>query len=292
MSDIYDRRFQILVDDKVFIDETGESQFKIEFRVLHDFGGFNSYMDLALYNLSADTSRDLFVRGSNIKLRAGYKDSIDVIFSGTMRNALYERNGPSTITRVLCRGGKLPENRPEVNISLGNNSTVQSAIKECVKALGHKIVIDDSQFEGMNKLIRGMSLSGDPLVELNRLSESFGFSYVIEGDRVVVNVLGKHRAGEPHLISQFTGMVGIPEISDVGIDVVTKLNPKIKIGGQFKVESDLKTFNVGNTFYRDIPETIGKGTFNIFRVTHTGDSWGDDWNTAIVGYKGEQQKSA
>ncbi len=285
MSSYSGRRWEVLIDGEQFIAPTDGRQFKALFEVLHDFGGFTSYCDLSIFNLSAETANKAFKRGGKLTLRCGYKETIDSIFIGTIRNIIRERRGPDTVTRLICRGGKLTDEPTQINETLGKNVKITAVIRACVKALGYPIVMDDTQFADVAPYPRGQVLNGDPRVYLDNLAQAEKFSYVIENEKVVVVKDGFFRDGTVHIVSQFTGMEGIPEITEVGADVVIRLNPKIRIGGRYQIESDLATFNFSNLYFVDIPESAGKGVYRIFRLSHTGDTWGDAWSTKIVGFR-------
>lgn len=285
MSQFKNRLWSVSIDGESFIEETTGRQFKCVFEILHDFGGFTSYADIAFYNLSADTANEAFKRGKSITFRAGYVDSIDTIFGGVIRNVIRERQGASTITRVICRGGKLADEQNIINATLGKNVLITDIIRACGESLGYPIVIDDSQFEDVKPYPYGYPLSGDPRVYLDNLAKTHNFSYIIENNKLVVVRDGYFRDGDINIISQFTGMEGIPILTEVGADVVTRLNPKIKIGGRFKIESDLATFNFSNLYFVDIPESAGKGVYNIFKVAYSGDTWGDTWSNKITGIR-------
>lgn len=285
MTSYTKRRWEISIDDELFIAPTDGRQFKMTFEVVHDFGGSISYCDLAIYNLSADTANNAFKKGSAIRFKAGYSDTIDAIFVGTIKNVLRERRGPNTITRLICRGGRLTDESKTINETLGAGAKVTDIIRACVKALDYPIVIDDSQFSDIDPYPRGYVLNGDPRVYLDTLSTAHNFSYMIENNRAIVIRNDSFRQGEVHIVSQFTGMEGIPEITEVGADVIIRLNPKIRIGGRYRIESTLSTFNFSNLYFQNIPESAGKGEYRIFRISHSGDSWGDAWSTKIVGFR-------
>lgn len=285
MSNYNDRRWSVDIDGSEFIAETSGRQFKCTFEILHDFGGYTSYADLAFYNLSVDTANEAFKRGKSLSFRAGYVESVDTIFSGTIRNVIRERRGPDTITRVICRGGKLTDEQTQINETLGNGVTATSVIRTCATALGYPIVMDDAQFSDVAPYIYGPTLQGDPRSLLDKLAYTHKFDYIIENDKLVVVRKGSYREGTVNIISQFTGMEGIPEITEVGADVVTRLNPKIRIGGRFRIESELARFNFSNLYFRDIPESAGQGEYNIFRIAYTGDTWGDAWSNKITGIR-------
>lgn len=285
MSSFNDRRWGIDIDGEPFIVPTAGRQFKCTFEILHDFGGFTSYADIKVMNLTEDTANKAFQRGKSITFRAGYVDSIDIIFKGVIRNVIRGRDGATTSIQLICRGGKLTDEQSMVNETLGANTKLTDIIRTCGTALGYPITMDDTQFEDVEPYIYGYSMQGDPRVYLDKLAATHNFSYVVENDKLVVVRKGSYRDGTVHVISQFTGMEGIPELTEVGADVTTRLNPKIRIGGRFRIESNLATFNFSNLYFRDIPESAGQGEYNIFRVSYTGDTWGDAWSNKITGIR-------
>lgn len=278
------RLFEILLNDQTFIAQTDGKQFRIVFNILIDFGGYTSYMDLAIYNLSQETSAKIFENESNIGLRAGYDNSIDYLFKGAIRNVFKERNGPDVITRIIARGGTSFD-KPTINRTFDKNANIVEIIRACCSSIGYPVIMDDTQFEDVDPYIRGKVLSGDPRRYLDELAKTHGFSYVIDNNRINVVRNNSYRDGSPHVVSEATGMEGIPEITETGCDVNVRLNPKIKIGGRIDVKSEFRTFNFSNLYYQDIPPNAGSGIYRIFKLEHGGDSWGDQWTTKITGFR-------
>lgn len=274
------RLFEVLLNNEVFIAQSTGQQFRITFNVLIDFGGFNTYMDLSIYNLSQDTVAKAFNKDTTITLRAGYDNTIDTIFNGKIFNVFKERRGPDTITRIIARGGTSFE-KPTVNKTFGKNANVVELIRECCTSTGYPVVIDASQFSDINPYTRGYTLSGDPLRKLDELANTHNFSYVLDNDSIVVVRNDAFRGGAPVEVSEATGMEGIPEISEVGCNVTTRLNPKLRIGGRIEIKSEFRTITFSNVYYVDVPASAGTGLYRMFKLTHSGDSWGDDWSTRI-----------
>ena len=283
MTRYYDRRFEILVDDEVFIGETGGRQFRVTFNILLDFGGFHSYADIRIYNLSDETAAKALVRNNVFTLRAGYQETIDTLFKGRVRNVFKEREGPDTVTRIIARGGSQPE--ASISRTLGVNTRVTEIISACAQALGYPLVINSDDFAAIPPYPRGYVLNGDPRVYLDSLAQTHNFNYIVDNERLVVTGGNSFRQGEPFIVSQFTGMEGIPEVTEVGCDVNVRLSPKIRIGGRIDVQSELATFNFSNLYFQNVPENAGTGVYNVFRLRHTGDSWGDQWTTQVTGLR-------
>jgi hypothetical protein len=285
MPSYYRRQFELFVSDraKPFIAATNERQFKVVFTVLLDFGGFNSYADIAVYNLSRSTENKVFKKYEYVGLRAGYENSIDYIFKGQIVNIIREKQGPNTITRLICKGGALIQDTSTINKSFEGGVTVVQLIQSLAEAMTLPLVINQDDFSSESDYISGYLLSGDPKKYLNKLSAAHSFDWIIENERLVVVKKSSFREGGVTIISARTGMVGVPEITEIGADVITRINPSYRIGGQFKIQSQFAQVNYSNIYFQDVPESIGQGTYKIQRIEYSGDSYGEVWDSKING---------
>lgn len=284
MSSPVGRLFEIRVNGETLIERTQGRQFRVQFEILHDFGGVNSYADINIINLSASTGSKMLRKGDVIEFIAGYRNSIDVIFRGVINHALREKPGiTETSTRIIARSGKLPKDRGYINQSFGKGATIVDIIKACAKALGTPLIINERDFATTSPYVGGYTLSGDPVTHLDRLSDAHGFDYLLENDRLVVVGSESFRPGRVHLISQDNGLEGKPEITENGADVTIRLDPRIRVGSKFKIESIFRTLSFSNMYFQDVPESAGEGEYKAQRVAFSGDSHGDIWSAKITG---------
>ncbi len=284
MADYYNRLFELFIVDRdlPFISATDGRQFKITFDILLEFGGMTSYADIAIYNLSRDTEALVFRKGDYVGFSAGYVDSIDSIFKGEIVNILREKQVGDTITRLICKGGTISQQSSTINTSFEGGASIVELIKACASALGFPLVIDEGDFPGESPYISGYHLAGDPKTILNKLARSHHFQWLIESEKLVVVGDSSFRKGDVIVVSSSTGLIGVPEITEIGSDVLVKLNPALKIGGRFELKSELVVANFSAIYFQDFPETIGPGVYNIDRLQFEGDSYGDVWDTKIT----------
>lgn len=287
MPDFYGRQFElyILNKDVPFIEATNDRQFKITFSILQDFGGFNTYADIAIYNLSKSTEGQVFKKGEYVGFRAGYVDTIDYIFKGEIVNIIREKQGSNTITRLICKGGAVSQATSTINKSFEGGVTPQTLCKACADALGFPIIINDEDFPEVSPYLSGYHLTGDPKVKLNQLAKSHNFQWLISSEKLIIVGKESFRQGDVATVSASTGMVGVPEITEVGADVIVRLNPALRIGGRFEIKSEFVQVNYSNVYFQDVPETLGQGTYVIQKLQFDGDSYGDVWDAKITGLR-------
>ena len=287
MPDYYNRQFELFISDRniPFIAATNDRQFKITFSILLDFGGFNTYADIAVYNLSRDTEGQVFKKGEYVGFRVGYVDTIDYIFKGEIVNIIREKQGSDTITRLICKGGALSQERSTINRSFESGVTVQELCRACAEALGFPIIIDDADFPATSPYLSGYHLTGDPKIKLNQLAKSHNFQWLIESEKLIIVGKTSFRKGNVITVSASTGMVGVPEITEIGADVTVRINPTLRIGGRFEIKSEFAQVNYSNVYFQDVPETLGQGIYIIQKLQFDGDSYGDAWDTKISGLR-------
>jgi hypothetical protein len=287
MSDYYGRQFELFVSDRntPLIAATNDRQFKITFEVLLDFGGYNTYADIAIYNVSRSTESKIFKKYEYVALRAGYESNIDYVFKGNIINILRERQGPNTVTRVICRGGALALDKSTINRTFDSGVTVPTMIKALADALGFPVVLNESDFSDESPYLSGYILSGDPKRLMNKLAKAHSFNWLIDNERILIVGSESYRSGPVTRVTAAAGMVGIPTITEVGADVMVKLNPALRIGGRFEIDSAFRQINFSNVYFQDVPETAGKGIYRIQKLSISGDSYGESWDTKITGIR-------
>lgn len=287
MSDFYNRQFELYITDKdkPFIEATNDRQFKMVFSILIDFGGANSYADITIYNLSKDTEGKVFKKGEYVGFRAGYETTIDYIFKGEIVNIIREKIGSDKITRLICKGGAVSQESKTINKSFSENISIVDLCKECAEALGFPLTINSLDFPAKSPYLSGYILQGDPKKFLNKLAKAHNFSWLIENEKLVVVGNDSSRGGYAVEVSSSNGMVGVPEITEIGADAVVRLNPTFRIGGEFEIKSEFAQVNYSNVYFQDVPETIGQGVYVVQGLQHEGDTYGDKWDTKVSGLR-------
>jgi len=287
MPSFYRRQFELFISNRdiPFISATNERQFKLTFSILVEFGGHNAYADIAVYNLSKDTEGQVFKKGEYVGFRAGYEDTIDYIFKGEVVNIIREKHGSDKITRLICKGGVVSQEKSTINKSFEKGVTVQELCRACAEALGFPIVLNDEDFPKESPYLFGYHLTGDPKVKLSQLAKSHNFKWLIESEKIIIVGDTSSRKGAIVAVSASNGMVGVPEITEIGADAIVKLNPTLRIGGQFEIKSEFAQINYSNVYFQDVPETLGQGTYTIQRLQFDGDTYGDTWDTKISGIR-------
>ncbi|WP_288080599.1 hypothetical protein [Pseudomonas sp.] len=285
-----ERVWSIDINGEEWISEQrGRRQMRIEFLVDISPGDVLSFADIKLTNLDKSSS---VAQQSSIVLRAGYDDNVDAIFTGFVTNAFRERpvGAPEIITRLICKSGEPATDRASAQLSFGAGTRIEEVLRALARAWPLPIEIDNGQFAGAPVFTSGYVVDGDIPTALNSLSYAYKFSWRQDRGSLIITKPGMERNADPVQINQFSGMIGIPEVSrgpdGLGVRVTTQLNPALRYNGKIDIQSEFSTFNTGNLFISENSgDATANGEYNIFAVKHAGDSHGDLWSSDIDGLR-------
>ncbi len=282
------RQYELTVGDgenSTVIEASEERTLRITFDITHEWGGNRSLANIAVYGFSRATEGRIFKQYDKITLSAGYVDSIGLIFSGEIKNVVKERNGPERITRIFALSDSTARENSFIAETAGPGATVIDIINRCGTALGLPVVIDDGDFSGDPAYARGKVLLGDPVAIMRGLSEVHGFSFTLESGRCRVLKDGAALSNAPIIIGQENGMIGSPEITELGVNVSVNLTSKIRLGQQIEIDSRTPQVSISSVIYQNIETTVDVGVYTVQEIVHTGDSHGDNWSTKLTGWR-------
>ena len=285
MADFFIREARLIVGDPM-IGGLEIIDLRISFNVELSLVGFPSTASIQVYNLSASSRNKIKEEFTKIFLYAGYQGNVPLIFSGDLVNVTHEKQGPDWITNLFCGDAIRTINNSTVNKTLPPGATTESIFDELV---GEMEGVTKGVTEGLKdcltkkrSLLRGLVLSGNVKDWLDKLSQNCGFDYSINNDVIETTVKDKPLNDEPAvIIKQDNGMIGSPELTEVGVKVKSLLIPQIKLGRRIEVQSISAKINIGNLIFRKVPATVGIGTYRADKINHTGDTRGNEWSTSI-----------
>jgi hypothetical protein len=121
-----------------------------------------------------------------------------------------------------------------------------------------------------------------------------GMSWGIDQGQVNITTLAGYLPGEAVDLTSLTGLVGIPEQSENGVQVKCLLNPRLSTGGLVRIDN--KSINqlfqqnprgapvaynsyVGLQFLASV---TNDGVYRVFVVEHEGDTRGGPWYSDLV----------
>lgn len=246
----------------------------VTFRVEKNLGKEPNKAELQIFNLSAHSRSEAQKLPLYVRIDAGYDGELQRLFAGDLRpgSGKSARVGVDWETRLELGDGERAFRFARVNRSYRGGVDARTAVAEIAKALGVVVTFTSDTSKVLRaQYASGLTLQGLAQRELSRILAPHGLEWSIQDGRLQVIKTDEVRADQAILVSQATGMTGVPEFgtpekkgTPPPIVVRTLLKPQVTPGGRIALESENIT-----------------GVFKVTRVTHVGDTHGSDWHSEI-----------
>lgn len=241
--------------------------FRIKFKIIKTSDSSPNKSNIQIYNMTKETRALTEKKGLVFILKAGYETSEEKIFSGDVARAITELDGPDYVTTFEAGDGEKAFQTARLEKSFQEGSDIKDIFAEVIGSLGQ--TIKDVTSIKSQKINNGVTLSGLSRNHMNELAEKHGLEWSIQDGGVQVLEKNKSTKETAILLNSNTGLIGVPKKKEDGsIDVVSLLQPKIKPGRLIKIESNFLT-----------------GEYVCRKVTHVGDTHGQEWYSQIEAVK-------
>lgn len=267
------------------------SPLQVTFSIDQTPSSHRAYGEISIYGLNKKSRRDIYERFSRVTLKAGWREEYGSIFSGSIENVEIGRDGPDTYLTMYCQSGA--QEWPEVTVtrSFGKNTPY----KEIIRHIGEKFapVTFIGDFDSLGKALKGWSPPPvDGKAAMRQLQNGFdpGFDWFLSSTGEMLIVRDGTDRGDNAQTFSYTpanGLIGSPEITDLGVNVDVLLNPLVRVYDQYTIVSETRAFSFAGVYYqsRQFPETTGESANRVIALNHQGDFYGDTWQTSMEGQR-------
>lgn len=270
------------------------AKFRVTFRADRGDRQTPNTLDARIYNLADSTRNMIRNEFTQVQVQAGYPGNIGLIFKGTITLPRAGReNGTDNYIDITATDGDEAYNFAPLVASLRAGATPQNAVESFLSVMGG-LGVDKGYCPNLpsNGLTRGKVFFGPVSKELRKFANAQGLKWSIQdGQLTFIPLNGYIPAGGLPILSQATGLLGVPEQSPNGIEVRTLLNPNYKIGQRVMLQSkDINLLRYGQdagsigSNYRlsKSVNTSADGTYYVMRAVHQGDTRGTAWWTDMT----------
>lgn len=264
----FGRRYQLAIGnqrDGLLIDA-----LRVSFDICKTIDAKPNPAQICIWNLNR-THLNQLLSGEfkRVALSVGYAE-LRLLYTGDILKAYLQRDGLDSILVLECADGDIDYRTARVSVTLKAGTSDSQAIKQLAQSFSHTTLGAVAQGRP-NGLPRGRVFCGNTRDAFNQLAQANQADWSIQDGEVLMMPAQQALADDAVLVSQDTGMIGAPEVSDDGLIITTLLNPAIRIGGLVRVQSITESFN---------------GDYKTVSISHCGDTYGDEWLTTITGIGG------
>ncbi|MFD0965257.1 phage protein [Seminibacterium arietis] len=249
-------------------------QLRVSFEINKTINEKPNPAKISIWNLNrTHINQALSQSFKKLTLFVGYHE-LRTIYLGDINKIKVRCDGLDFILDIECSDGFKAYAESMVSSTLKQGATDEQIIKEIQKTMPK---INESAVDIPNKrqLPRGRVMNGDSRELLNRIAKNNNADWSIQDGNLVFLPKDKVINDDVILLSQETGMLGMPEQTDDGLELYCLLNPALQIGNLVKVQSILEYFN---------------GEYKVIKLSHHGDGLGGDWVSRLTVIGGKFKK--
>lgn len=268
--------------------------------------------DIRIYNLSSETAQQisqnfapsyqaipgtttLKITGKpgTVVLNAGYDSNNGVIFRGNIRQVIVGRESATdTFLDLNCGDGAIAYNYGLVRTAVRatGQSLTQNAIfnqiAQPMYGLGLTLGTDQPKFLS-GALPRGKTMWGSSRDYLRIHAQQNDLTWSIQDEQIQFIKQQGYAPGESVILTSKTGMIGTPQQTNWGVNVVCLLNPKINPGQTIKIDNasvaQMKLDLANSKDPANLPPPLNlDGVYYVLVIETTGDTRGIDWYTKLI----------
>jgi hypothetical protein len=253
-----------------------------------------------VYNLGQNTINTIIQEYTGVVLQAGYENGAQfgIIFQGNVSQYVRgKENNVDSFLEIRAGDGDAFYNFGFASVSLPAGTPDAGVVSTIGKQTGTPVdpnaldLLSASPTGGV--MPRGQVLFGLYRNMLRDIATSNSARWSVQNGVITIIPLTGYLPGEAVVINSATGMVGVPEATDLGVKVRCLLNANIKIGQRIQINEKDVTYTVIKDRLAGYPnyEESGKqytanvtrdGFYRVMVANHSGDTRGGAWYTDLV----------
>ena len=282
--------------DKVIIEDLGDDPRarRISFNITSALQSYTQGATFQIYNLSIEEVKKITAIKSPVVFQAGYRevhgDNPPVIYNGNIEYPNSTRVGTDIVTTLTCQAYRNSLSGP-LPVSYEEGTPLTSIFEEVrgdiLDPEGNVLpieIIGASDFGNLTGDVNSGAMNKQEFLDYLAITYRFNWWCDLITKQLIIVPVGRAlRENEISLVNADTGLIKSPEITPNGISFETMLEPTIRCKSLIQVEYEniTSTFIIGS----DINELrkVKSAIFTVTNISHSGDSRGDDWKTAVMG---------
>lgn len=247
---------------------------------------------IRVYNPNPETVQTVQQEYKQVYLQAGYGGTLGLIFSGGVRQVRHGReNQVDTFMEIVAQDGDTAYNFATMGQHNGTGTLGAGWKQDDLHAAILKALDPYGVTQGYTPTFGGPSMPrakvcyGMARDYLRTLAEGCGSSWHVSDGALNMVPMNGTLPGEAVEVNKDTGMIGMPQQTINGITVRSLLNPKIKHGGQIKLDNNsiqLAQMSVAVSALNQFPGIDSNGIYKVFAITMHGDTRGQEWYSDLI----------
>jgi hypothetical protein len=286
------------------------SQLRFKFKTTANDVETPNTAQVRVYNLNEQTQKQAISEYQTVIINAGYQGQLGTIFKGTIKQfKIGKESNVDSFLDIYAADGDIQYNFATINASLQKKTTGVAQLNALANSMDLPVNGQAPGFlqdnGGIIPAPRGKVMFGLARYYLRDLANSYQCRWSIQDGVLTMIPLTGYLEGEAVKLNSSTGMVGVPEATDQGIQIQALLNPKFAVGGQVQLNNkDITATVIKQQFFPGLADislvaTVAgqsqnpqlqtspvdsslDGFYRILVIEHEGDTRGNEWYSNLT----------
>ena len=300
MNNLWIRKYKIIIQPMAGGSSWDVSNLRCTFRIEKYKLGLCNYTDLVIYNLNSTTESEILKEGARVIIEAGYEGYITTtgetgkvvsspmqygkIFDGLVLQ-IYRTQESNTDYQlnIVAEDGADFLNQGFLTKAMAQNSSPRKIINTIASSANNPIQVGKLSSELKETVLpRGKVLFGKPSDYLRKIAYENNADFYVEDGKLYMLRSYEVSASQELVLTPQTGLIGWPQQVNDGVEFKSLLNPKIRLDTGIKIDNELVRLQKSQRNALITP-LDADGLYYVSRLTHYGDTRGNDWYTSVVG---------
>lgn len=300
---LYGRKWQITIykkdEDPNSDTALDVSDLKCTFKCTYNLDTALSVCILVVYNMNITTEAGIITEAFQFSIYGGYeKGQYGEIFTGDIVQVIRNReDGVNYRLELIAVRGEAEFDRNYVRASVAAQATPRQLVEAITKKADTPLEPGEiSENLSQQTLPRGRIFFGKPFKYLRDIAINNNAFFELNSEKKVELKCINDEIPENMclVLTPETGLVGTPKYTDNGIHIQMLLDARVKLRSLIKIDNSLiqgqlisidpKMSEKSQGGQQNQQSVFDKdGEYQVLQITHSGDTWGDDWTTSVIG---------
>jgi hypothetical protein len=266
---------------------------------------------IRVYNLADQTLKSAINEYQSVIINAGYQGNSGTIFKGSIKQfRIGKESNVDSFLDIYAADADVPYNFATINATLQKGYTPTAELNALANAMGVPLnpqatSILQNQTGGIIPSPRGKVMFGMVRSYMRDLANTYNCRWSLQNGVLTLIPLDSYLPGTAVKLNSSTGMVGVPEATDQGIQIQALINPRFAVGGQVQLNNkDITATVLKQQFFPGLGDislvaTVAgqtqndqlqtspvdsslDGFYRILVIEHEGDTRGDAWYSNLT----------
>lgn len=205
----------------------GQGALRVAFEIKKDALQTPNTGKITLFNLQPNL-RSAITKGWRIKVQAGYQGLVDQVFVGSVTTAKTQRAGPDITTEVEAADG----GESLLNASFNQKYPAKTPLWQILQDVARAMDVLPGVVLGLPNysISRAQTLCGGCSQVLHVCLDKHGLTFSVQNGKLNILPKNAHLDTAAIVVSQNTGMLGVPSVTGDALRFEALLNPRLVPG--------------------------------------------------------------